>query len=184
MANVIVVGDGPGGLSAALFLAKNGHDVDIYGQDETAMHYAHLHNYLGMPDTSGSEFQEIALHQVAAIGARVHDAQVVTAAAGTDRVTVSLETGEVAEAQYLILSEGKNPVLARSLALAEDGEGAIAVDSEGRSSNARVYVIGRSARPARSQAIISAGDGAKAALDILSREAGKDVQDWDTPDKK
>jgi hypothetical protein len=42
-------------------------------------------------------------------------------------------------------------------------------------------VIGRSARPGRSQAIISAGDGARAALDILAREAGKDVQDWDRP---
>jgi hypothetical protein len=35
----------------------------------------------------------------------------------------------------------------------------------------------------RSQAIISAGDGARAALDILSREAGKDVRDWDSPPK-
>jgi hypothetical protein len=38
-------------------------------------------------------------------------------------------------------------------------------------------------RPTRSQAVISAGDGAKAALDILSRAAGKDVQDWDSPPK-
>jgi thioredoxin reductase len=62
--------------------------------------------------------------------------------------------------------------------------GAILTDAEGRSSEPRVYVIGRSARPGRSQAIISAGDGARAALDILSREAGKDVHDWDTPPKK
>ena len=46
-----------------------------------------------------------------------------------------------------------------------------------------VYVIGRSARPTRSQAIISAGDGAAAALDILSIIEGADVQDWDTPPK-
>ena len=44
-------------------------------------------------------------------------------------------------------------------------------------------MVGRSTRPGRSQAIISAGDGARAALDILAREAGKDVQDWDTPRK-
>ena len=47
----------------------------------------------------------------------------------------------------------------------------------------RVYVVGRAVRPARSQAIISAGAGAVAALDILAREEGKDVQDWDTPPK-
>jgi thioredoxin reductase (NADPH) len=42
-----------------------------------------------------------------------------------------------------------------------------------------VYAIGRLARPTKSQAIISAGDGAKAAIDILSKLAGKPVQDWD-----
>jgi hypothetical protein len=45
----------------------------------------------------------------------------------------------------------------------------------------RVYVVGRSARPERSQAIISAGAGAAAALDILAAEAGKNVTDWDSP---
>jgi hypothetical protein len=30
-------------------------------------------------------------------------------------------------------------------------------------------------------ALISAGDGAKVALDILARQAGKDVQDGDRP---
>ncbi len=47
-----------------------------------------------------------------------------------------------------------------------------------------MYVVGRSARPGRSQAIISAGDGAAAAIDILSREQGKDVLDWDQPPKE
>ena len=31
MADVIVIGDGPGGLSSALFLAKNGKDVLVFG---------------------------------------------------------------------------------------------------------------------------------------------------------
>ncbi len=96
-------------------------------------------------------------------------------------MTATLESGEVLEGDYLILSEGKSPVLARSLGLAEGEGGSILVNSEGLTSHPRVYVIGRSARPQRSQAIISAGDGAKAALDVLAREAGSDVQDWDTP---
>jgi hypothetical protein len=36
----------------------------------------------------------------------------------------------------------------------------------------------------RSQAIISAGEGASAALDILSAEAGRDVLDYDSPPKE
>lgn len=57
------------------------------------------------------------------------------------------------------------------------------VDRDYRSSIEGVYVVGRAARPERSQAIISAGAGATAAMDILAREAGKNVQDWDTPPK-
>ena len=182
MSRTIVIGDGPGGLSAALFLAKNGAGVTVYGKDETAMHYAFLHNYLGIDEIAGSEFQAKARAQASAVGAVLQDVLVTGVAADRDGVSATLETGETIEADYLILSEGKNPELGRSLGLDED-EGAILTDNDGRSSEPRVYVIGRSARPSRSQAIISAGDGAKAALDILSREAGKDIQDWDTPPK-
>jgi thioredoxin reductase len=83
----------------------------------------------------------------------------------------------------VVLAEGKNPALAIALGL-EQVETGIVVDTDYRSSMDRVYVVGRSARLKRSQAIISAGAGAVAALDILAREAGTDVQDWDTPPKE
>jgi len=87
MARVIIVGDGPGGLSAALFLAKNDHEVHVYGRNETAMHFAHLHNYLGAPDISGTAFQESARSQVSAHGAELHDAGVEAVSAGDEGVT-------------------------------------------------------------------------------------------------
>jgi len=181
LARVIIIGDGPGGLSAALFLGRGGHEAVVFGLDKTAMHYAYLNNYLGIAGISGSDFQKVARDQAEAAGARLAAVEVVGVGAGESGVTATLAGGETEEAGYLILSEGKNPVLARSLGLAALESGAIRVDGEGRSSHPRVYVIGRSARPGRSQAIISAGDGARAALDILAREAGKDVQDWDRP---
>jgi thioredoxin reductase len=42
---VIVIGDGPGGMSAALFLAKNKLDVVVFGDDSSAMNYALLRNW-------------------------------------------------------------------------------------------------------------------------------------------
>lgn len=182
MASVIIVGDGPGGLSAALFLAKNGHEVKVFGQDQTAVNFAYLYNYLGLSEMAGTEFQAIARSQVAVWGAELIDLQVDEVTAGADGVSATSEGGEH-RADYLVLTEGKDPVLARSLGLDAAEGGGIRVDSEMRSSTDRVYVVGRSVRPTRSQAIISAGDGAKAALDILARESGKDVQDWDTPPK-
>ena len=164
-----------------MFLARAGHQADVFGLDKTAMHYAYLNNYLGIAAISGTDFQQTARSQAAGAGAELHDVEITAVSADEEGVTATSASGESLRADYLILSEGKNPVLARSLGLVQAATGAITVDGEGRSSQPRVYVVGRSARPGRSQAIISAGDGARAALDILAREAGKDVQDWDRP---
>ena len=181
MASVIIVGDGPGGLSAALFLAKNGHRVSVFGADKTAMNYAYLYNYLGIPEMAGTNFQTVAKRQVTAAGANLIEEE-VTSVAINGIFTVRSESGDVS-GDYLILTEGKNPELALSLNVATDETGSIVVDQDNLSSVDRVYVVGRSVRPNRSQAIISAGAGAVAALDILAREEGKDIQDWDSPPK-
>lgn len=184
MPDVIVIGDGPGGLSAALFLAKNQLDVLVFGQDKTAMNYALLRNYLGIPEILGTEFQRIARRQVSELGARLRGDSVESiAASGDGGWTVTLEGGERQTARYLVLSEGKGPRLAKQLGLAFDEHNGIATDRNARSSQDGVYIVGRSARPGRSQAIISAGDGAAAAIDILSRIKGENFVDWDEPPK-
>lgn len=183
MPDVIIIGDGPGGLSAALFLAKNKIDVVVFGDDKSAMHYAFLRNYLGVPDTSGSDFQKLAREQVTRFGARIRDERVEKIEQTGERFHVTLEHGERHVASYIILSEGKGPKLAKQLGLEFDDTKGIATDRNARSSIERVYVVGRSARPGRSQAIISAGDGASAAIDILSKIKGHDFLDWDEPPK-
>ncbi|MBA3395444.1 MAG: NAD(P)/FAD-dependent oxidoreductase [Deltaproteobacteria bacterium] len=183
MPTVIVIGDGPGGLSAALFLAKNKIDVMVFGQDTTAMHYAQLRNYLGIPEIAGAEFQKIARDQAIGVGARLRNERVDEISGKQGKFQVSLESGERLHAKYLVLSEGKGPKLAKQLGLAFDEGKGIATDRNARTTLDGVYVVGRSARPGRSQAIISAGDGAAAAIDILSIEAGHDVLDWDEPPK-
>jgi thioredoxin reductase len=180
---VSVIGDGPGGLSAALFLAKNGISVSVYGQDKTAMHWALLKNYLGFPEILGADFQRIAREQVEKMGAKLVSARVENAARGKDGFTITLEGGEQVSSKFLVLSEGKSPRLAQQLGLAFDPKNGITVNVDGKTSLDGVYAIGRLARPTRSQAIISAGDGAKAAIDILSRMKGEPVQDWDEPPK-
>ena len=182
MPDVIVIGDGPGGLSAALFLAKNKLEVVVFGEDKTAMNYAFLRNYLGIAEISGTDFQTHARAQVAALGAQLREGHVdAVAAAGKHQFTATLVGGEQLAAKYLVLSEGKAPRLAKQLGLVFDEKTGIATDRNAKSSLDGVYIVGRSARPGRSQAIISAGDGAAAAIDILSRERNDDVVDWDEP---
>ena len=182
MARVTIVGDGPAGLSAALFLAKNGVDTVVFGQDATAMHYAHLHNYLGVEDLGGTQFQQIARQQVEEVGATLTDAE-VEAIERSDDGSFTVRAGDRStEADFVILAGGRQAVsFAEALGVEREGPH-IPVDSEQRTAVEGLYAVGRAVRPERSQAIISAGAGAIAALDILSREAGKDVHDWDTPE--
>src|SRR3954468_21469489 len=109
MADVIVIGGGPGGLSAALFLAKNQLDVVVFGQDKTAMNYALVKNYLGIPEILGTEFQRVAREQVASHGAKLRSEAVETIAGTEGGFSVTLAGGEQLTARYLVLSEGKGP---------------------------------------------------------------------------
>ena len=182
MADVVIVGDGPGGLSAALFLAKNGQDVTVLGQDKTSMHYAMLYNYLGIMEITGTEFQRIAREQVQNFGATILDQQVTAVERTGTGFQVTTESGESVSGKYLVIGEGKALDLAKSLGLPTTDRG-VEVDRNFRTAIEGLYFVGRSTEIPRSQAIISAGNGAVAALDILSTEKGKDFNDFDTPPK-
>jgi thioredoxin reductase len=153
----------------------------VYGQDKTAMHWALLKNYLGLPEILGSEFQRIARKQAADQGATLVDARVESVKPSDGGFEVTLESGERVAARFLILSEGKSPRLAGQLGLEFDPELGLAIDINGKTRLEGVYAVGRLARPTRSQAIISAGDGAAAAIDILSIVKGEPFADWDSP---
>ncbi len=91
MAKVIIIGDGPGGLSAALFLAKLEMGVTVFGVDKTAMHAAMLYNYLGIPEMTGSEFQKIARQQVIGFGADLQN-KLVTGIEKTRKQTTASQS--------------------------------------------------------------------------------------------
>lgn len=178
MAEVLVVGDGPAGLSAALFLAKNEMKVTVFGQDGTPMHKAMLYNYLGIPKMTGKEFQKVSREQVRSFGATVEDGKATGVEKTGDGFAVTTEGGKRYEGKYLVLATGTNLHLAQSLGLAKK-EAGLEAGEGGRTSVPGLYVAGWSTRLLKTQAIISAGQGAAVALEILSAEAGKDVHDFD-----
>jgi thioredoxin reductase len=179
MPDVIIIGDGPGGLGAALFLAKKNKDVLVFGTDQTPMHKAMLLNYLGISKMTGSEFQRVARQQVADLGAKFQEASVTSTSREGDVFTVTTVDNQKFQAKYVIFAAGVNARMAEGVGLTLNDRKMIEADRNGRTAVENAYAIGWSTRPDKIQAIISAGDGAAAALDILSKEAGKDIHDFD-----
>ena len=180
MAHVIVVGGGPAGLSAALFTQKNGLETTLFDTDESWLHKAHLFNYPGIGSVDGSAFLEVARRQVDSFGVDRRQGEEVTDVASTDGgFSVTTENG-TQDADYLILATGANRDLAEALGCAFDGD-VVDVEVTMETSVPDAYATGAMGRPEEWQAVISAGDGAAAALNILSKEKGEHFHDFDVP---
>ena len=177
--DVLVVGGGPAGLSAALFAAKNGLETTCLDADGTWMHKAHLFNYLGIGSVDGSAFMETARTQVDSFGVERIEAKVTDVSETDGGFVAETDDGEHA-GTYLVLATGANRDLAESLGCAFDGD-LVDVDVTMETSVENAYATGAMGRKEEWQAVISAGDGAAAALNVLSKEKGENFHDFDVP---
>ena len=181
MTRVGVVGGGPAGLSAALFASKNGLDVVLFDTDDTWMHKAHLFNYLGIGSVGGEAFMRTARQQVDDFGVDRHQGEAVTdVASGDDGFTITTDDDEY-DADYLVLATGADRDLAAALGCETTDEGVVDVDVTMETSVPDAYATGAMVRAEEWQAVISAGDGASAALNVLTKERGEHFHDFDTP---
>ncbi len=180
MTDVAIVGGGPAGLSAGLFTAKNGLETVVFDTDETWVHKAHLFNYLGIESVDGTAFIEQSREQVEEFGVQRHDAEVTGVEGGDGEFVVTTDEGGHS-ATYLVLATGANRDLAEELGCAFDDDGTVSVNLSMETSVANAYATGAMVRDQEWQAIISAGDGGAAALDILSKEEGEHFHDFDVP---
>ena len=180
MDDVLVIGGGAAGLSAALFTAKNGLETTVVDADDTWLHKAHLFNYLGIESEDGTAFVEGAREQVESFGATLEAGTVEAVEDAADGFRATTADGEEYEGRYLVLATGAKRGLAEDLGCAFDGDVVDATVSM-ETSVENVYATGAMVRAEEWQAIISAGDGAAAALNILSAEKGEHFHDFDTP---
>lgn len=175
---VVVIGDGPTGLQAALLLAKGQVGVRVLGVDETPTRKAVLYNYLGTDGVAGPDFIEHSRRQAERLGAHLHRERAARVERARDGFRVVADGGDVFDARFLVLAHGRDRALAEQLGL-QAGPDGVAVDAWGRTSEDGVYAGGWQTRGHRIQVAISVGDGAAIALDILSRLKGKPVHDFD-----
>lgn len=180
MWDVLVVGGGPAGLSAALFLARAGLKVLVVdGGRSKIQPVSRVPNYPGLLDEpSGEELLGRLRAHAERYGAEVRTGfiQEVRDLGGVFEVRVE---GETLKAERLLLCTHKEPTLSSLLGLARNGV-FIQTDEGGRTSYPRVYAAGVARGKVPGHAIVSAGDGAYVAVNLVSDLRGESYKDHTT----
>ena len=109
MYDLIVVGGGPAGMTAALYALRNGKTVLVLeknGFGGQITHSPKVENWPGTLRMSGNEFAEALLDQILEQGAEVDLVEVVMVEDHGDRKVVVTAEGETREARTVILATG------------------------------------------------------------------------------
>lgn len=109
MYDIIVVGGGPAGMTAALYALRNGKRVLVLEKNGFGGQIAYspkVENYPGSLQLSGSELAEKMLDQILAQGAEVELEKAVSVEDLGDRKTVRTEEGGAYDCRALILAPG------------------------------------------------------------------------------
>ena len=109
MYDVIVVGGGPAGMTAALYARRNGKTalvIEKAGFGGQITHSPKVENYPGTISMSGNEFADSMLDQILAQGAEIEFETVTSVTEEDGKKVVSTEEGSRFEGKTVILATG------------------------------------------------------------------------------
>src|SRR5215470_18053787 len=107
MFDVVVVGGGPAGLSAALMLGRCRRRVLVCDLGEPRNRRSHaLHGYLSRDGIAPSELLELGRRELPPYGIEFRRAGIVGATVAGDRCTVALSDGSETASRFLLIATG------------------------------------------------------------------------------
>jgi len=183
MYDIIIIGAGPAGASAAIFTAKAGKKTLVFENNKGMTKRAWFENYYGITEIGGPELVDIGKQQALKFGAEIKEETVDQVARIEGGLSVTTDQGTY-EAKHVLLATGALTDLAEPIGIrTKPGtepriKTVIEVDSDGRTSLEGVWAAGTAAGVSV-HAVITAGDGAKAAINIISELNGERYVDHD-----
>ncbi|MCR8643211.1 FAD-dependent oxidoreductase [Paenibacillus sp. N1-5-1-14] len=185
MYDIIIVGAGPAGASAAIFSAKAGLKTLVLDNDKGMTKRAWIENHYGVMEIDGPSMVELGKKQALKFGAEIVETKVtfVGEAEAGEGLVVETEGGNY-EAKHVILATGAIPELAENsgLTIVDGTEPRIKfvaeVDEFGRTSTPGIWAAGVAAGVSV-HSIITAGDGARVAINVISEIKGQRYVDHD-----
>ena len=106
MEKIVIIGDGPAGISAALYAARGNMEPLVISMGSSALDKAELiQNYYGLSKSmTGKELHETGISQARELGVRFMEAQVL-GVSGFDTFEIKTTSGDL-EAECVILATG------------------------------------------------------------------------------
>lgn len=165
--DVIIIGGGAAGLSAAVFIARYGLQTLVLARGRSAIHQcAHLENYLGFPGgVSPETFVGLGRAHVEHEGGVVEEDMVERITRTESGFYVETQDGRDFVATYVLAASAYDSDYLDGAATDERDE---FLDSEhGRTAISGLYAAGWMTDETAHQAIINAGHGARVALSLI-----------------
>lgn len=185
MFDVVVIGGGPAGSTAAMFTARAGLSTIVIDADKGITRRAMLHNQTGFPQgITGPEFVDLGKAQAIGAGAEWLETAATGFVAAEEGFAVTTEAGTVITATEVILAVGVASAWASEFDIetkpaTEPRIQVVCVtDAEGRTSVPGVWAAGI-AGGASVHTVTTAGDGARVAINLISARRGERYIDHD-----
>jgi thioredoxin reductase (NADPH) len=181
--DVLIVGAGPTGASAALFTAKAGKKTLVIDNDKSVTKRAWIENHYGVAEITGPDLVETGKKQASKFGAEIVQATVSNISKTESGFKVETDQGEY-EAKHVILATGMSVDLAETAGLqTKPGtepriKTIFDVDAAGKTNIDGIWAAGTVAGVSM-HTIITAGDGAKVAINVISEINGERYVDHD-----